>query len=446
MRSSATEHDDPAPQSDPSGLPRAPGLRGEARLTQPIFSQPVRQILMMLVVLALVGAGIWLAFARIFPIFQANLALNGVILGVFILGVLGCFWQVIQLTRCVRWIEGFARDPATGAGGPVPPMLAPMAALLSGRNRRMAISSSAARSILESVASRIDEARDITRYLASLLIFLGLLGTFYGLATTVPAVVDTIRALAPESGESGIAVFDKLMSGLEAQLGGMGTAFSSSLLGLAGSLIVGLLELFASHGQNRFYGELEEWMSGFTRLGLAGDGTEAVDQATIVAVLDQMAGQMEALEDFYAHAEVGRSTLESRLLGMTQALDRLGDRIESGLGSGLSRLAEAGADTPARLSALTEAAHARHAVLERLAAGQDRLLALQEAAQEEGAQPETRARLRSIDLQLLRLCEDLAESRLDLTEDLRRDIRELTAALDGLTAAAVESAPAAGQG
>ena len=121
-----------------------------------------------------------------------------------------------------------------------PRLLAPLAPLLRSRGARMQISASSSRSILESVATRIDEARDITRYLTNLLIFLGLLGTFYGLATTVPAVVETIRSLAPQEGETGLDVFGKLMKGLESQLGGMGTAFSSSLLGLAGSLVVGL--------------------------------------------------------------------------------------------------------------------------------------------------------------------------------------------------------------
>ena len=138
----------------------------------------------------------------------------------------------------------------------------------------MNISSSSAHSILESVATRIDEARDITRYLTNLLIFLGLLGTFYGLATTIPAIVNTIKSLAPGPGESGLDVFTKLMAGLQAQLGGMSTAFSSSLMGLAGSLVVGLLELFASHGQNRFFRELEEWVSSITRLGLASGDSE----------------------------------------------------------------------------------------------------------------------------------------------------------------------------
>src|SRR5690606_16198994 len=187
---------------------------------------------------------------------------------VFLLGVVTCFWQVLILAQSVSWIENFVRHKAGAEDAAPPRLLAPLASLLRSRKAsRLTINASSGRSILESVAQRIDEARDITRYLINLLVFLGLLGTFWGLATTVPAVVDTIRSLAPTEGESGLDVFGKLMGGLESQLGGMGTAFSSSLLGLAGSLVVGLLELFAGHGQNRFYRELEEWLSSITRIG-----------------------------------------------------------------------------------------------------------------------------------------------------------------------------------
>ncbi|MGB7320613.1 MAG: biopolymer transporter ExbB, partial [Albidovulum sp.] len=185
------------------------------------FSQPLRQVAMMLLVSALVGAGAYVAYGPIFSIFIANPWLNGLILGVFIFGILTCFWQVVQMMRSVIWIEGFAANRPGHEVTVAPRLLAPLAALLRSRGPRAGqISSSSARSILESVAARIDEARDITRYLTSLLIFLGLLGTFYGLAITVPAVVDTIRALAPQEGESGMQVFAKLMSGLEKQLGG----------------------------------------------------------------------------------------------------------------------------------------------------------------------------------------------------------------------------------
>ena len=148
------------------------------------------------------------------------------------------------MIKSVNWIEGFALDRPGHNFVKAPSLLATLAAMLSERASRFALTSTSTRSILDSVATRLDEGRELTRYIINLLIFLGLLGTFYGLATTIPAVVDTIRSLAPQENDTSISVFDNLMSGLEAQLGGMGTAFGSSLLGLAGSLIVGLLDLF----------------------------------------------------------------------------------------------------------------------------------------------------------------------------------------------------------
>jgi hypothetical protein len=231
------------------------------------FSQPIRQIVSMLIVVGLVAAGAVIALPRVLPVFLANPWLNGFILGVFVFGVLTCFWQVITLINSVRWIKGFATQQEGMEHRKAPQVLAPLATLLGSRGARMQIASSSSRSILDSVATRIDEAREITRYIVNLLIFLGLLGTFYGLATTVPAIVETIRNLSPAEGETGADVFKRLQGGLEAQMGGMGVAFGSSRLGLAGSLVVGLLELFAGHGQNRFYRELEEWLSTITRLG-----------------------------------------------------------------------------------------------------------------------------------------------------------------------------------
>lgn len=363
---------------------RAQMSASRAAPVQPHFSQPVRQILLMLIVLGLVIAGGWFAYGRIFAIFAANPWLNGIILGVFVLGVLACFWQVAQLVQSVSWIERFAarrRDQNQGAanaeaawqGDRAPRLLAPLAALLGARGPSGgAISTGSARSILDSVATRIDEARDITKYLANLLIFLGLLGTFYGLATTVPAVVDTIRALAPQEGESGLQVFDKLMSGLESQLGGMAVAFSSSLLGLAGSLVVGLLELFATHGQNRFYRELEEWMSGFTRLGLAGpDGEDTLDQAALAAFLDQMIDQMDRLNGYYAERDQIREQeaieADERVLLTARNLEKLGEHLRNDSEAHLSRAAALG-------SAMERLAQGQ----DRVAGAQDQLIALQE--------------------------------------------------------------------
>ena len=290
------------------------------REVEPQFTQPVRQITLMLIVLGLTGFGAFVALPRVLPVFEANLYLNGFILFVFFIGVVACFWQVFQLIGSVRWIEGFAVERPGHEEFKAPSLLAPLAALMRQRSgKRTQIAQASTRSILDSVAQRIDEAREITRYIVNMLIFLGLLGTFYGLATTVPAVVDTIRSLAPQEGEAGVAVFNRLMTGLEAQLGGMGVAFASSLLGLAGSLVVGLLELFAAHGQNRFYRELEEWLSSITkrRLFVERWGKQWPRSGGLRhVVLDRMAEQMERVAAFmFAEGDVraGRDGRRDRL-------------------------------------------------------------------------------------------------------------------------------------
>ena len=239
-----------------------------------VFSQPTRQTALMIFVLLCVFFIAYLLFPAVAPIFLSSPYLNGVIIGVFILGVLACFWQVFILVSSVYWIEGFVSERPGHEIAKPPRILAPLEALLRDKQSRRNINPLSARSILDSVATRLDEVRDITRYIINLLIFLGLLGTFYGLATTVPAVVETIKSLAPKEGQTGLEVFEGLMVGLESQLGGMGTAFASSLLGLAGSLVVGLLELFAGHGQNRFYMELEEWLSSISKIGQSFYDTE----------------------------------------------------------------------------------------------------------------------------------------------------------------------------
>lgn len=356
---------------------RAGGPGGAGRiLSEPHFSQPVRQIVLMLIVLLLVGLGGWFAYGRILPIFAANPLLNGGILLVFALGVLTCFWQVAQLVKSVSWIERFAASHHGAAlvGAPVadvaPRLLAPLAALLGARGPSLgAISTESARSIQDSVATRIDEARDITRYLANLLIFLGLLGTFYGLATTVPAIVETIRTLAPDQGQSGVEVFDKLMHGLETQLGGMATAFSSSLLGLAGSLVVGLLELFASHGQSRFYRELEEWLSSFTRIGLSG-GEGGLDQAALVEFLDGFGARLDGLHAYYADRDALRDEeagdADARSIALADQVSRLVDL----LGADRDRLT---GQLLAERQATTNAQSQLLSVLDRIARGQEAL-------------------------------------------------------------------------
>jgi hypothetical protein len=389
------------------------------------FTHPIRQIVLMLAVVVLVAFGAFVAWGLLSGIFLANVWLNGFIALVFVFGVLACFWQVMQLMQSVRWIVGFVQPDPAAEQVNAPRLLAPLAALLRSRGARMQISASSSRSIQDSVATRIDEARDITRYLVNLLIFLGLLGTFYGLATTVPAVVETIRNLAPQPGESGMDVFGKLMGGLEAQLGGMGTAFSSSLLGLAGSLVVGLLELFASHGQNRFYRELEEWLSSITRLGFstgdgAGDG-DGGDHSGIGGVLEQVARQLETLQGLIVKADASRSSADERLGSLAEAVKELSAKVQ--------------ADSKTQ-EQLTQIAMTQTEVLTRIADGQDSYALVLANLNEESPEAENRMRLRSIDVQLLRILEEISAGRQESVSDLRADIAGLTNAVRQLSRSA----------
>ncbi len=374
--------------------------------TQPQFSQPIRQLLFMLTVFGLVGAGFYLGREQITAIYQSNPYLNGVILGVFVLGVMSCFNQVFLLMNSVRWIERFARDAGGHAYVAAPSLLAPLATLLRSRGARTQVSSSSGRSILDSVAQRIDEDREITRYIGNVLIFLGLLGTFYGLATTVPALVETIRSLNPGEGESGADIFGRLQSGLESQLGGMGTAFSSSLLGLAGSLIVGLLELFAGHGQNRFYRELEEWLSTITRVGF--DGDEGFGGGADLSAMGPFVEQLGELLD----------TIQM-MMGQTDADREENDKRFASLATAIEKMAQ------------SNTANANSELLERVALGQEALIKKLDESGMEGIDAESRMRLRSIDVQLLRILEEMSAGRQESVGDLRGEIAKLTNAIKG---------------
>jgi hypothetical protein len=362
------------------------------------FSQPVRQIFLMVVALVAVGAVGWFLYEPIETVFRANLYLNGLIVGVFLVGVLACFSMVVQLVSAVSWIEGFATNRAGHEFTKPPRLLTSLSALLRDGRSRAALSTASTRTILDSIGTRLDEGRDITRYLANLLIFLGLLGTFWGLSLTVPAVVDTIRSLAPEEGQAAASVFDRLMMGLEDQLGGMGTAFASSLLGLAGSLAIGLLELFAGHAQNRFYRELEEWLSSITRLSVAGE--EGGESGLAAALVEQNAAQIEALGEMLARNDDKRAAFEERIAELTDRVSRLAG---SGAGSG----------DGARQIAL----------LERIATR----LESSGASDEEGFEgdAEVRARIRNIDRQLLRMLEEMASGRQDAVAELRGELAQL---------------------
>ena len=363
------------------------------------FAQPYRQIVTMVLVLALVGAGAYLAYPQVAPVFLANPYLNGFIGFVFVIGVFACFWQVLQISSSVSWIEGFAHDRAGHQFTKAPRLVAPLAALLRKKGARNQLGAASSRSILDSVATRIDEARDITRYIVNLLIFLGLLGTFYGLATTVPAVVDTIRSLAPQEGDSGLEVFERLMSGLEDQLEGMGIAFASSLLGLAGSLVVGLLELFASHGQNRFYRELEEWLSAITRVGFTSDeGATGTNDGAMAQLAEHMAERIDQMQALFAQSATQTTAANEQLAEAVGALS-------NNMGGGDPDM---------------------------VVQSQERLSAALEGLSQDGTgsfDAESRMRLRSMDVQMLRILEEISAGRQESMGELRADIAQLTKAI-----------------
>ena len=379
------------------------------------FSQPTRQTFLMVLVLVLVFVGAYFMFPSISPIFLAAPYLNGLIISVFVLGIFACFFQIISIVSSVSWIENFALDrPGQQISDP-PRLLLPLASLLKDSRARKALNATSARSILDSVATRLDEARDITRYIINLLIFLGLLGTFYGLATTVPAVVETIRTLAPKEGQSAMVVFDKLMSGLENQLGGMGTAFASSLLGLAGSLVVGLLELFAGHGQNRFYMELEEWISSFTRVSLVSfnedSSVETEEAGSNLRTSTNV--QIESLATLIEKGELDRQKTDQHV----------GELLDI-----ITKMASVGTDSPVSNSAQTalntksiEALLKSHSELVNILA--------EKSEDQSSSDIENRSRLRNIDIQLARIHEELNAGRQDTLAEIRSDITSLSSAI-----------------
>jgi len=234
------------------------------------LSPPRIYLIRMLVFLVLCGLLVVVMYKQIWVAFMANPGLNGVIVAVLLIGIVLSFRQVIRLYPEINWVNNFRLADPGLAVERAPVLLAPMAAILGDRVGRMAISSHIMRSILDSIAARLDEARDISRYMTGLLVFLGLLGTFWGLIETVGSVGGVIGKLNV-GGDAG-SVFDSLKEGLAAPLAGMGISFSSSLFGLAGSLVLGFLDLQMSQAQNRFYTQLEDWLSTTVRdLGAEGD-------------------------------------------------------------------------------------------------------------------------------------------------------------------------------
>jgi len=254
--------------------------------------------------------------------FMANPGLNALIIGVLLVGIVYAFRQVLRLYPEINWVNNFRiSDPGITSDKTTPVLLAPMATMLRDRTGHLSLATGAMRSLLDSVASRLEEQRETTRYLVGLLIFLGLLGTFWGLLQTVSTVGTTIGTLDTNAGDN-VMLFDQLKEGLAGPLKGMGTAFSASMFGLSGSLILGFLDLQAGHAQGRFYNELEDWLSGITELQLAdAPGTAGVAPQVRFALLD-MQRSLSDLND----------KVELRLLN-----DNTGDAVKD-LAAGVDKL------------------------------------------------------------------------------------------------------------
>jgi len=338
--------------------------------------------------------------------FLANPIFNGMIVGVLLVGIGIAFVQVLSMQRESDWVEA-RREGLRPQGAAEPRMLAPLARILAGRQGAPRISAMVMRSLLDGVRLRLDQNRDIARYLVGLLIFLGLLGTFWGLLDTVVSVGKVIAGLKVAGANVGEA-FARLRDDLQAPLAGMGTAFSSSLFGLAGALVLGFLDLQAGHAENRFFKELEDWLAQLTHLpsAIVAEG-EASIPAYVEALLEKTADSLEGLGRVMTRGEEERTQMRADLLQLTQRLTDLSDqmRAEQQLVRGLARQQQD-----------------LHPVIGRLAAAAEGASGTDEAL---------RAQLKSLETTLKRVMEEGIAERRQFTEDLRDELRLLTRTLAG---------------
>jgi hypothetical protein len=368
-----------------------------------MITRPRRFVLRMLGFLAAVLVLAAILHEHLIHAFQANPVLNALILGVLFVGILYTFRQVTALAREVEWLETFKRNRPGLAGLGQPRLLAPMAAMLSEKRERFTLSALAMRSLLDGIQSRLDESRELSRYMVGLLIFLGLLGTFWGLLLTINAIADVIGGMSIGTGEI-TQLFGQLQSGLQAPLAGMGTAFSTSLFGLAAALVLGFLDLTAGQAQNRFFNDLEDLLAQQTRLssgaigGIEGEGGSV--PVYVQALLEQTAENLEGLQRTLARGEEGRIAANQAVIGLTE-----------------------------RLGQLTDQMRASQQLLLKVAEGQSELrpvLARLAEAQAQGAIDEaTRGHIRNLELYLARMLEEMIQGRTQTTNEIRSEIKLL---------------------
>jgi hypothetical protein len=376
------------------------------------MTQPRIYLLRMIVFLFAVAVVAAALAPHLVAAFDNNPVLNSLI---FIVGLLGIGWNLRQVMRLgpeVTWLETFQRSRAQLAALPSPRLLAPMASMFATRapegRERFTLSAPAMRSLLDGIASRLDESRDLSRYMTGLLIFLGLLGTFWGLLLTVGSVSQVIAGMSVGNGDVNV-LFEQLKAGLARPLHGMGTAFSSSMFGLASALVLGFLDLTAGQAQNRFYNELEEWLAGLTRLssGVLGGEGEASVPVYVQALLEQTAENMEGLQRILARGEESRQQSAQTMLALSERIAALSDTMRANQQLML-RIAETQAALGPALQRLTE------------------------MRAETGLDDASRAHLRNIELYLQRMLAENEQGRAQSTAELRSDLRVLTRTIAAL--------------
>ncbi|MEC9216243.1 MAG: flagellar motor protein MotA [Pseudomonadota bacterium] len=373
------------------------------------MTNPAQTLVRMIGFLIIVGIIAGFLYAPLVDAFLANTALNGMILAALLIGILFALRQVVRLRPEVAWIESFRRQQPGLSMIDAPRLLAPIAAMIGERrDERMSLSTLSLRSLLDSLATRLDESRDLSRYLIGLLIFLGLLGTFWGLLTTVGAVAQVIGNLSIESGNL-VDVFANLKAGLKSPLAGMATAFSSSLFGLAGSLILGFLDLQLGQAQNRFYNELEEWLSSLTRLssggGVLADG-EVSATAYQQALLEQTGESLDKLQRIMSRNEDERRQSASNMVQLSERIARVADLLE------------------VQNASLADIATSQSEVARTVA----RLGDMPSQTRDEVS----RTHLRNIEALLTRQVDDSGEARVQAVEEIRQEIRLLARTIAAL--------------
>jgi membrane associated rhomboid family serine protease len=276
------------------------------------LSSPRIFLVRMIVFLILAGFVALILYRQIKTAFSANPGLNGLIIGVLFIGIIHMFRQVVRLFPEIRWVNGLKRSPGDGRHLEAPTLLAPMATMLGSASGR-GISTTMLRAILDSTATRLDEAREIARYMTGLLIFLGLLGTFWGLLETVGSIGNVIKSM--QTGGDATVMFDDLKRGLQEPIVGISISFTASLFGLAGSLILGFLDLQAGQAQNRFYNELEDYLSATASDGAA-EAAETRIPADLREALQRLSGGADPAQS--RNATTAMANLAEGIQGLVQ--------------------------------------------------------------------------------------------------------------------------------